>query len=201
VSHALNCFVAESFMDELSTEAGKDPVEYRLSLLEKQPRYAAVLKLAAKQANYNTPPAGHHFGVALMEGYNTYLAMIADITMEAGKVKVHALHCAVDCGQAVNPDIVQAQVEGSAMFGLTAALWGQIDLVNGQVKQTNFHEYRLLRINEAPQVKVYLVQSDAEPGGIGEPATALVAPAIANAVFRATGKRHRSLPFARHGLA
>lgn len=201
VSHALNCFVAESFMDELATEAGKDPVEYRLSLLEKQPRYAAVLKLAAKQANYSTPPAGHHFGVALMEGYNTYLAMIADITVEAGKVKVHALHCALDCGQAVNPDIVLAQVEGSAMFGLTAALWGQIDLVNGQVKQTNFHEYRLLRINEAPQVKVYLVQSDAEPGGIGEPATALVAPAIANAVFRATGKRHRSLPFARHGIA
>lgn len=201
VSHALNCFVAESFMDELATEAGKDPVEYRLSLLGKQPRYAAVLNLVAKQANYNTPPAGHHYGVALMEGYNTYLAMIADITMEGGKVKVHALHCAVDCGQAVNPDIVLAQVEGSAMFGLTAALWGQIDVANGQVKQTNFHEYRLLRINEAPQVKVYLVQSEAEPGGIGEPATALVAPAIANAVFRATGKRHRSLPFARHGLA
>lgn len=201
VSHALNCFVAESFMDELATEARKDPVEYRLSLLDKQPRYAAVLKLVTRQANYNTPPAGHHYGIALMEGYNTYLAMLADITLEGGKVKVHALHCAVDCGLAVNPDIVTAQVEGAALFGLTAALWGQIDVKDGQVQQTNFHQYRLLRIHEAPQVKVYLVPSTEEPGGIGEPATALVAPAIANAVYRATGKRYRSLPFARHGLA
>lgn len=201
VSHALNCFVAESFMDELATEAGKDPVEYRLSLLDKQPRYAAVLKLVTKQANYATPPAGHHFGVALMEGYGTYLAMLADITMEGGKVKLHALHCAVDCGQVINPDTVVAQVEGSTLFGLTAALWGQIDLKGGEVQQSNFHQYRLLRINEAPQVKVYLVPGNAEPGGIGEPATALVAPAIANAVFRATGRRYRSLPFSRHGLA
>ncbi|MET0281095.1 MAG: molybdopterin cofactor-binding domain-containing protein [Steroidobacteraceae bacterium] len=201
VSHALNCFVAESFMDELATAAGRDPVEYRLSLLQKQPRYLAVMNLVAQEAGYNTPPAGHHFGVALMEGYGTYLAMIADITMEGGKIKLHALHCAVDCGQAVNPDTVLAQIEGSVMFGLTAALWGQIDLVGGVVQQTNFHQYRLLRINEAPQVKVYLVPSAADPGGIGEPATALVAPAIANAVFRATGQRYRSLPFARHGLA
>jgi isoquinoline 1-oxidoreductase beta subunit len=201
VSHALNCFVAESFMDELATEARKDPVEYRLSLLGKQPRHAAVLELVAKQANYATPPAGHHFGVALMEGYGTYLAMLADITMEGGKLKLHALHCAVDCGQVVNPDTVLAQVEGATLFGLAAALWGQVDLKGGQVQQTNFHQYRLLRINEAPQVKVYLVPSSAEPGGIGEPATALVAPAIANALFRATGKRYRSLPFARHGLA
>jgi isoquinoline 1-oxidoreductase subunit beta len=201
VSHALNCFVTESFMDELATEAGKDPMEYRLALLEKQPRYSAVLKRVTREANYSTPPAGHHFGIAVMEGYGTYLAMLADITMEGGKVKLHALHCAVDCGQVVNPDIVLAQVEGSAMFGLAAALWGEITLAGGKVQQANFNQYRLLRINEAPKVHVYLMPSSADPGGIGEPATALVAPAIANAVFRATGKRHRSLPLSRHGIA
>lgn len=201
VSHALNCFVAESFMDELATAARKDPVEYRLSLLEKQPRYAGVLKLVTREANYATPPRGHHYGVALMEGYNTYMAMLADVSMEGGKLKLHALHVAVDCGQVVNPDTVIAQVEGGALFGLAAALWGQIDIRGGRVQQGNFHQYRLLRINETPQVKVYLVPGTEEPGGIGEPSTALVAPAIANAVFRATGTRYRSLPFARHGLA
>ncbi len=201
VSHALNCFVAESFMDELAAAAGKDPVEYRFALLGKQPRYAAVLKRVTEEAGYAQPPAGHHFGIALMEGYGSYLAMLADITMEGGKVRLHALHCAVDCGQVVNPDTVEAQVQGSAIFGLTAALWGEIQLVGGKVQQTNFHQYRLLRINEAPQLHVYMVESSADPGGIGEPATALVAPAIGNAVFRATGKRYRSLPFSRHGLA
>jgi isoquinoline 1-oxidoreductase beta subunit len=200
VSHALNCFVAESFMDELAVAAGKDPVAYRLSLLDKQPRHAAVLKRVTEEAKYDSPPAGHHFGIALMEGYGTYLAMLADITVEDGKLKLHALHCAVDLGQVVNPDIVVAQVQGSTLFGLTAALWGEINLAGGQVQQTNFHQYRLLRINEVPQLHVYVVESSADPGGIGEPATALVAPAIANAVFRATGKRYRSLPFMRHGL-
>jgi isoquinoline 1-oxidoreductase beta subunit len=107
----------------------------------------------------------------------------------------------VDCGQVVNPDTVVAQVEGAALFGLAAALWGQIDLVNGRVQQTNFDKYRLLRLPEAPKVATYLMDSAADPGGIGEPATALVAPAIANALFRATGRRVRALPFARHGLA
>jgi isoquinoline 1-oxidoreductase beta subunit len=201
VSHALNCFVAESFMDELASAAGKDPLEYRQSLLGKQPRHAAVLQRVAEAAGYATPPAGHSFGVALMEGYGTYMAMIADITLEGGKLKLHALHCAVDCGQVVNPDTVVAQVEGAALFGLAAALWGQIDLVNGRVQQTNFDKYRLLRLPEAPKVATYLMDSAADPGGIGEPATALVAPAIANALFRATGRRVRALPFARHGLA
>lgn len=201
VSHALNCFVAESFMDELAAAAGKDPLEYRLSLLGKQPRYAAVLKRAADEAGYANPPAGHSFGVALMEGYGTYMAMIADISIEGGKLKVHDLHCAVDCGQTVNPDTVVAQVQSASMFGLTAALWGQIDLANGRVQQANFDRYRLLRMPEAPRIHTYLIESTSEPGGIGEPATALVAPAVANAVFRATKQRLRSLPFARHGLA
>ncbi|HMA12226.1 MAG TPA: molybdopterin cofactor-binding domain-containing protein [Steroidobacteraceae bacterium] len=201
VSHALNCFVAESFMDELAAAAGKDPLEFRLSLLGKQPRYAAVLKRVADEAGYGKPAAGHSLGVALMEGYGTYLAMIADVTVEGGKLKVHDLHCAVDCGQTVNPDTVEAQVQSAALFGLTAALWGQIDLAGGRVQQTNFDRYRLLRMPEAPRIHTYLVESTADPGGIGEPATALVAPAVANALFRATRKRVRSLPLARHGLA
>jgi isoquinoline 1-oxidoreductase beta subunit len=188
-------------MDELASAAGKDPLEYRLSLLGKQPRHAAVLQKVAQEAGYATPPTGHSFGVALMEGYGTYMAMIADITLEGGKLKLHALHCAVDCGQVVNPDTVVAQVEGAALFGLAAALWGQIDLVDGRVQQTNFDKYRLLRLPEAPKIATYLIDSAADPGGIGEPATALVAPAIANALYRATGRRLRALPFARHGLA
>jgi isoquinoline 1-oxidoreductase subunit beta len=201
VSHALNCFVAESFIDELAAAAAADPVEYRLALLGKQPRFAAVLKRVTDEAGYAAPPAGHSFGVALMEGYGTFMAMLADLTVEAGRIRLHALHCAVDCGQMVNPDTVEAQVQGSIVFGLSAALWGQIDLVKGQVQQTNFHQYRVLRMSEMPRIVVYLTESTADPGGMGEPGTALVAPAIANALFRATRKRVRSLPLARHGFA
>jgi isoquinoline 1-oxidoreductase subunit beta len=200
VSHALNCFVAESFMDELASAAGKDPVEYRLSLLGKQPRHAAVLKRVVEEAGYAKPAPGHTFGVALMEGYGTYMAMLADVTMEKGKLKLHALHCALDAGQVVNPDTVVAQVESAALFGLAAALWGDIQLRNGRVQQTNFDSYRLLRISEAPKIMTYIVDSGADPGGLGEPATALVAPAIGNALFKATGKRIRALPFARHDV-
>ncbi len=201
VSHALNCFVAESFMDELAVAAGADPLAYRLSLLDKQPRYAAVLKTAAEQARYNTPPKGHRFGVALMEGYGTYMAQVVDMSMADGKLKIHRVHCALDCGQVVNPGIVEAQVEGATLFGLSAALWGQIDLKGGRVQQTNFDRYRILRLSEVPRISTYLVESNADPGGIGEPATALIAPAICNGLFAMTGKRIRSLPLAKHGLA
>jgi isoquinoline 1-oxidoreductase subunit beta len=201
VSHALNCFVAESFMDELAVAARQDPLAYRAALLGQQPRFAAVLKRAADEAGYASPPAGHSFGVALMEGYGTYMAMVADVTVDGGLVKVHALHCAVDCGQVVNPDTVVAQVQSSIIFGLSAALWGQIDVANGQVQQKNFDAYRVLRMPEVPRIETYLVESTAEPGGIGEPATALVAPAVANALFRATRRRVRSLPLAKHGFA
>jgi isoquinoline 1-oxidoreductase beta subunit len=201
VSHALNCFVAESFMDELAAAAGQDPVAYRLALLDRQPRFAAVLRRVADEAGWATPPAGHSLGVALMEGYGTYMAMVADVTVEAGRLKVHALHCALDCGQAVNPDIVVAQVESSVVFGLSAVLWGRVELKDGQVKQRNFDTYRILRLPELPRIGTYLLDSAAEPGGIGEPATALVAPAVANAVYRATQRRLRSLPLSLHGLA
>jgi isoquinoline 1-oxidoreductase beta subunit len=201
VSHALNCFVAESFMDELAVAAGADPLAYRLALLDKQPRYAAVLQLAADEARYNKPAKGHRFGVALMEGYGTYMAQVADLSLVDGKLKIHAVHCALDCGQVVNPKIVESQVESALLFGLSAALWGQIDLKGGRVQQTNFDRYRILRLPEIPKIAIYVVDSTADPGGIGEPATALIAPAICNGIFSLTGRRLRSLPLAKHGLA
>lgn len=201
VSHALNCFVAESFMDELAYAAGKDPVEFRMSLLEHQPRYREVLRLATREAGYGMARKGRHHGVALMEGYGTYMAQVAEISLEGGKVKVHKVTCAVDCGQAVNPEIVNAQVEGATLFGLTAALWGDVNLKGGRVRQQNFDTYRLLRMNEAPRIDTFIVDSGEAPGGMGEPATALVGPAIANALYAATGRRIRSLPLARHGYA
>ena len=202
VSHALNCFVVESFMDELAYDAKKDPVEFRMGLLGKQPRYRDVLKLATREANYGSPGKGHFQGVAVMEGYGTYMAQVAEISIgEDGKVKVHRIVSATDCGQVVNPDTVMAQVEGSIVFGLTSALWGEINVQKGRVQQTNFHNYRLARMNDVPRIESYIVQSSAAPGGIGEPAVALVAPAICNAIYAATGKRLRSLPIARHKLA
>jgi isoquinoline 1-oxidoreductase beta subunit len=202
VSHATNCFVAESFMDELAHAARKDPVEFRMSMLQKQPRYRGVLKLATSEAYYGYPPRGRFHGVALMEGYGTYMAQVAEISLDGnGKVKVHKITCALDCGQIVNPDIVNAQVEGSIIFGLTAALWGEINVQGGRVQQTNFNDYRLMRMNEAPVIDVFVVNSNEAPGGIGEPAVALVAPAVCNAIHSATGRRVRSLPLARHRFA
>jgi isoquinoline 1-oxidoreductase subunit beta len=201
VSHALNCFVAESFMDELANSAGKDPVEFRRALLAKQPRYLGVLELARRAARYGEAPNGHFHGVAVMSGYDTYMAQFAEVSLENGKVKVHRIVCAVDCGSVVNRDIVSAQVESGIVFGLTSTLWGEINIQRGRVQQSNFDTYRLLRIQETPRIDVYLLDSSAPPGGIGEPATALVAPAVCNAIHAATGKRLRSLPLARHNFA
>lgn len=200
VSHALNCFVAESFMDELATTAGKDPYEFRAALLAKQPRFKRVLDEAANRAGWGKAPAGHHQGIALMEGYGTYMAQVVEISMKDGALTVHRITCAVDCGQMVNPNIVDQQVEGSILFGLTAALWGDITLERGQVQQRNFDTYRMLRLPEAPRIDVHLLESSEAPGGIGEPGTAVVGPALANAIFAATGKRLRSLPIAKQGI-
>ena len=201
VSHALNCFVAESFMDELANAARQDPVEFRRALLAKQPRYLRALELATREAHYGYAPKGRFHGVAVMSGYDSYLAQVAEISLEKGKVKVHRIVCAVDCGQIVNPDIVTAQVTSGIIFGLTSTLWGEINVQRGRVQQTNFDTYRLLRMNEAPRIDVFLLDSTQPPGGIGEPSTALVAPAVHNAVYAATGKRLRSMPLARHDLA
>jgi len=201
VSHALNCFVVETFMDDLAIEVRRDPVEFRMGLLEKQPRYREVLRLATREARYGSPPKGRFQGVALMEGYGTYMAQVAEISIVDGKVKVHRITCALDCGLVVNPDTVMAQVEGSIVLGLTSTLWGEINLRNGRVQQANFDSYRLARMTEVPKVDTHIVSSNEAPGGIGEPAVALVAPAVCNAVYMATGRRLLSLPLTRHRLA
>ncbi len=196
VSHFYNAFANESFMDELALAAGKDPVAYRMSMLASQPRYANVLKLAAEKAGWGTPlPAGRARGVALMEGYDTYLAEVVEISLEAGAVKVHRVTVAADLGRMVNPDTVEAQIQSSILFGLGATTMQEITVEKGRVQQTNFHQFQLPRMSDAPVIDIVLVNSTEKPGGIGEPATALVAPAIANALATLTGKRLRKLPF------
>jgi isoquinoline 1-oxidoreductase beta subunit len=196
VSHAPNCFAIESFMDELAVAAGRDPVDFRLTLLESKPRHTQVLRLAAERAGWGHAPAGRSQGVAFMEGYATHIAQVAEISLTDGALVVHKITCVVDCGQMVNPRIVESQIESGIVFGLTAALWGEVTLAGGRVQQTNFNSYRLLRGNEMPAIDVHLIDSDAAPGGIGEPGVAPVAPALCNAIFRATGRRLRSLPIA-----
>jgi CO/xanthine dehydrogenase Mo-binding subunit len=194
VSHAPNCFVIESFMDELAAAAGKNPYDFRLAHLARKPRQRRVLQMAAERAAWGRAPAGRHQGIALMEGYSTCIAQVAEISVERGELKVHKIVCVVDCGQMVHPRIVESQIESGIVFGLSAALWGEVTLVNGRVQQTNFNSYRLLRSNELPELDVHLIDSDEPPGGIGEAAVPLVAPALCNAIFTATGKRLRSLP-------
>ncbi|MEO6293457.1 MAG: xanthine dehydrogenase family protein molybdopterin-binding subunit [Burkholderiaceae bacterium] len=195
VSHALNVFANEGFMDELAAVAGKDPYAYRMSLLAKEPRYANVLKLAADKAGWGKPlPAGRAQGIALMEGYGTYMAMVAEISLLGGDIKVHKVTVASDAGHMVNPDTVEAQIQSSIVFGLGAAIMQEITLDKGRVQQTNYNTFPVVRMNEAPAIDIVMVSSTENPGGIGEPATALVAPAVANALATLTGKRLRKLP-------
>jgi isoquinoline 1-oxidoreductase beta subunit len=195
-----NVFVVESFLDELASAARQDPMAYRRTLLGKSPRLLRVLNLAAEQSGWSRPMkalAGRRVGrgVSCQFAFGTYMAQVAEVSVGAdGEVRVHRVVCALDCGQVVNPDTVVAQMEGGVVFGLTAALWGKVTFDKGRVQQTNFGDYRMMRINEAPVVEVHIVASSDEPGGIGEPGTAAIAPALANALFAATGKRLRKLP-------
>lgn len=191
-----NAFVVEGFVDELAAAAGKDPVDYRRGLLGQAPRAKAVLDLAAAKAGWGQPlPAGKGRGVAVIFGFDTYVAQVAEVAVaEDGSVRVERVVCAVDCGTVVNPDTVTAQMQGGIMYGLTAALHGEITLKNGRVEQGNFDTYQIVRIDEAPAIEVHIVPSQEAPGGIGEPGTATIAPAVVNAVFAATGKRLRKLP-------
>ena len=192
-----NMFVIESFMDELAAAAKQDPVAYRRALLSKNPRAKGVLDVAAREAGWGEPlPEGHGRGVAVLySGWGSFLAAVAEASVsKTDEVRVHRVVCAVDCGTVVNPDTVKAQIEGGIIFGIGGALWGEVTLENGRVQQSNFHDVRVLRINEAPRIEVHLVRNFEAPGGIGEPGTAVTAPAVANAVFAATGKRIRKLP-------
>jgi isoquinoline 1-oxidoreductase beta subunit len=196
VGHSHNGFAVEAFFDELAHAGGKDPYELRRTLLAKQPRMRAVLELVAEKANWGTPlPAGRGRGIATHFSFDSYVAQVAEVSVDKnGAVRVHRMVCAVDCGRVVNPDTVKAQMEGGIIFGLTAALKSEVTLADGRVEQRNFHDYLMLRINEAPAIEVYVVPSTADPTGVGEPGVPPVAPAVANAVFAATGKRVRKLP-------
>jgi isoquinoline 1-oxidoreductase beta subunit len=194
VSHAINCFAIESFMDEMASAAGTSPYEFRAKLLAKKPRHLRVLEEVAALAQLGAASPGRHQGLALMEGYTTHIAQVAEISIENGTLKIHKITCVVDCGQMVNPRIVQSQIEGGIVFGLSAALWGDVTVKSGRVQEQNFNTYRVLRSSDMPLIEIKLLDSDAAPGGIGEPSVALVAPALGNALFAATGKRVRALP-------
>jgi len=191
-----NVFVTESFMDELAAAAKQDAVAYRLALLDKSPRAKAVLALAAEKAGWGKPlPARSGRGVSLQFVFGSYLAMVAEVEVaKDGAVRVRRVVCALDIGTVVNPDTVQAQVQSASVFGITAALHGEITVKNGRVEQANFDTYEMLRINEAPAIEVHVVQNREAPGGLGEAGTSAIVPAVANAIFAATGKRLRKMP-------
>jgi isoquinoline 1-oxidoreductase beta subunit len=193
-----NIFMVESFIDELAAAAKKDPVAYRLALLAGDPRTRAVLELAAEKSGWGGPlPPRVGRGVSVQSVFGSHVAQVAEVEIsEQGAVRVRRIVCAVDCGVVVNPDTVRAQMQGGIVFGIAGALYGEITLKGGRVAQTNFGDYRVLRINETPSIEVHLVSSTAPPGGIGEPGTSCVMPALTNAIFAATGKRIRKLPVA-----
>jgi isoquinoline 1-oxidoreductase beta subunit len=195
VGHSQNTFFAESFIDELAAKAGADPVDYRRTLLASNPRLLRVLDVAAEKANWGRAlPAGHYHGVAVSNCFGSYNAQVAEVSVDNGRVRVHRVTCVVDCGTAVNPAGVVQQMQGGIVYGLSAALRGRITIERGRVVETNFHQYEPLRIDEMPVVDVHIVSSDAPLGGIGEVSVPAIAPAVTNALFRATGQRIRSLP-------
>jgi isoquinoline 1-oxidoreductase beta subunit len=198
-----NVFVVESFIDELAHEAGVDPVRFRLNMLGKVPRLQAALKLAAQKSDWGTPlPPGVGRGVAVQPAFASWIATVAEVGVDGdGEVTLRRMVCVVDTGIVVNPDTVIAQLQGGLIFGLTAALFGEITIDKGRVQQSNFHDYRILRLNETPPIEVHVIRSGETPGGIGESGTVAAAPALVNAIFAATGKRLRRLPIDRDILA
>jgi isoquinoline 1-oxidoreductase subunit beta len=188
-------FVVETLIDELAASARIDPVAYRRSLLKNSPRHLAALNLAVKKSDWHTPlPVGRFRGVAVCEAMGSYVSQVVELSVENQTIRVHRVVCAIDCGLAVNPDGVIAQMEGGIIYGLTAALYGEITIEKGRVQQSNFHDYRVLRLDETPVIEVHIVPSAETMGGAGEPGVAPIAPAVANALFAATGKRFRKLP-------
>jgi len=195
VGYSHNGFAVETFMDELAHEAGQDPYRFRRGLLENEPRHREVLDRAARLGGWETPvPHGRARGIALMRSFGTFVAQVVEAGIENGSIRVFKVAAAVDCGQVVNPAIVVDQIEGGILFGLTAALYGEITLEQGEVQQSNFHDYPLMRQYERPEVEVEIVDSTATPTGVGEPGVPPVIPALGNALFALTGKRQRTLP-------
>ncbi len=200
VGHSHTAFAVESFLDEIAHATRTDPVILRRALLSHHPRRLGVLNLAAEKAHWGTPlPAGHGCGVAVHFSFGSYCAQVAEVSVDKkGKIRVHRVVCAFDCGRIVNPDTIKAQLESAVIFGLTAALYGEITFKNGRVEQGNFDTYPLLTLDETPRIEVHIVASDEPPGGVGEPGVPPVAPAVANALFAASGSRVRSLPMVQH---
>jgi isoquinoline 1-oxidoreductase subunit beta len=196
VGHTHAAFAVESMIDELAHAAGRDPLAFRVAMLEHQPRHRRALQLAAEKAGWGKPPpSGHALGLAVHESFGSIVAEVAEVSVERGsRIRVHRVTCAIDCGQAVNPLGIEAQVQGAVAFGLGPVLHSGLSLQAGRVQQSNFHDYEVLRMNEMPEVAVHLVPSRARMGGVGEPATAPISAAVANAVHALTGKRLRSLP-------
>lgn len=191
-----NIFVVESFIDELAAAAKKDPVEYRRALLDKSPRAKAVLDLAAEKSGWGQPlPKGSGRGVSVQNVFGSYMAQVAEVAVSKdGDVAVKRITCAVDCGIGINPNTIEAQAQSAIVYGLTAVLYGEITLKDGRVEQSNFDNYRALRINEIPAIDIHIIDSGEAPGGMGEPGTCAVPPAVTNAIFAATGVRLRKLP-------
>jgi isoquinoline 1-oxidoreductase beta subunit len=189
-------FAVEAFVDELAAMAGKDPYQFRRDLLGKAPRHRAVLDLAAEKAGWSTPaPAGRGRGIAIMESFGSIVAQVSEVSVDAnGNVRVHKIVCTVDTGWVINPDTITAQMEGGIVYGLTAALKGEITIEKGRVVQRHFGDYQMLRLNEMPEIQVHIVPSTEDPGGIGEPSTALAAGSLVNAIYAATGRRIYGLP-------
>jgi len=197
VSHTMNCFANESFMDELALAAGKDPIQFRMGMLGNEPRISNVLKIVAEKSGWGRKlPKGRALGVAIMEGYGTYMAQVAEVSVSEGNVKVHKVWVASDQGRMVNPEIVRQQLESGIIYGLSGALYTQNTVANGRVQQSNFNDFTPIRQNQSPVIDITLVDSSEKPGGVGEPSTSLIGPAVANAIFAATGKRIRSMPLA-----
>jgi len=195
VGNSHTAFVMESLINELAQAAGKDPVEYRRALLKNHPRHLGVLNLAVEKAGWGQRPLkGRARGVAVHASFGSFAAQVAEVSVEDGRIRVHRVVCAIDCGIAVNPETIAAQMESGIAFGLSAALHSALHIKDGRVQESNYHDYRVLRMNEMPVVEVYIVPSSDAQGGIGEPAVGPIAPAVCNAIFAATGKRIRRLP-------
>ena len=199
VGYTQNCFFFESFIDELAHQARRDPLELRLALLKDQTRHAGLLRRLASRAGWGRAPSGHHLGLALSEAWGSICGTAVELSVQDKRITIHRVVCAVDCGTVINPATVQRQLEGATIWGLTAAAFGEISIEQGKVLQSNFHDYPMLHLAQTPPIETELIESGARIGGVGESGVPPLAPALANALFAATGERLRSLPLSRHG--